>query len=319
VAQIGLNPHCGTPGNPGDRTRVPGGSSSGAAVAVADGMCEIAIGSDTGGSVRAPAAFCGIVGFKPSKWRVPTEGAFPLSYTLDSIGPLAKSVAECAVADAVMASNDPWTLEPVPLRGLRLGIPLGRPLANLDEAVAARFSDATKDLSRAGVRLSEEQISLLDDVVRTNAYGVVTPAEAYAIHRERIATRAADYDPFVRFRIEQGRAIAAADYVAVIRERTTLVRAMDALLSDLDGLMLPTTPIVAPTIAEVSSSLEALLAKQLLVARNTNIVNFFDLCAISLPCPRAGGLPVGLMLVARNGRDRKLLRMAAAIERLLAA
>jgi aspartyl-tRNA(Asn)/glutamyl-tRNA(Gln) amidotransferase subunit A len=233
---IGLNPHYGTPGNPVDRARVPGGSSCGAAVAVADGMCETAIGSDTGGSVRAPAAFCGIVGFKPSKWRVPTEGAFPLSYTLDSVGPLAKSVAECAVADAVLAGDDPWTLKPVSLQGLRLGIPVGRLLANLDEAVTARFSDATKDLGRAGVRLSEEQISLFDDVVRINAYGIVTPAEAYAIHRELIAARAVDYDPFVRFRIEQGRAIVAADYVAVVRERTKLVRALDAFLSDLDAL-----------------------------------------------------------------------------------
>jgi aspartyl-tRNA(Asn)/glutamyl-tRNA(Gln) amidotransferase subunit A len=281
-------------------------------------MCEIAIGSDTGGSVRIPAAFCGVVGFKPSKWRVPTEGAFPLSYTLDSIGPLAKSVAECAVADAVLAGDDPWTLEPMFLQGLRLGVPLGRPLANLDEAVTARFTDATKDLGRAGVRLSEEQISFFDDVARINAYGIVTPAEAYAIHRELIATRAADFDPFVRFRIEQGRAIPAADYVAVIRDRIKLIRAMDAFLSDLDALVLPTTPIVAPTVAEVSSSLDALLAKQLLLVRNTNIVNLFDLCAISLPLPRGNGLPVGLMLVARNVQDRRLLRIAAAVERLFA-
>ena len=318
LSALGLNPHYGTPGNPIDRTRVPGGSSAGAAVAVADGMCEIAIGSDTGGSVRIPAAFCGVVGFKPSKWRVPTEGAFPLSYTLDSIGPLAKSVAECAVADAVLAGDDPWTLEPMFLQGLRLGVPLGRPLANLDEAVTARFTDATKDLGRAGVRLSEEQISFFDDVARINAYGIVTPAEAYAIHRELIATRAADFDPFVRFRIEQGRAIPAADYVAVIRDRIKLIRAMDAFLSDLDALVLPTTPIVAPTVAEVSSSLDALLAKQLLLVRNTNIVNLFDLCAISLPLPRGNGLPVGLMLVARNGQDRRLLRIAAAVERLFA-
>jgi aspartyl-tRNA(Asn)/glutamyl-tRNA(Gln) amidotransferase subunit A len=136
---IGLNPHYGTPGNPADRTRVPGGSSSGAAVAIADGMCEIAIGTDTGGSTRIPAAFCGVVGYKPTKSRVPTEGAFPLSYTLDSVGPIAKSVAACAAADAVMAGDDPWTLEPAPLSGLRLGLPQGLPLKDLDQTVAAQF------------------------------------------------------------------------------------------------------------------------------------------------------------------------------------
>lgn len=315
---IGANPHYGTPGNPADRTRVPGGSTSGGAVAVADGMCEIAIGSDTGGSTRIPAAFCGLVGFKPSKQRVPTQGAFPLSYTLDSIGPISKGVAACAATDAVMAAIDPWTLEPEPLQGLRLGIPQGLPLKDLDQTVTARFSDATKELGRTGVRLSDELFPLFDDMVRTNAKAGFAPVEAYSIHRELLAKRAADYDPFVRARIELGSAVSAADYLALLRGRAALVRAMDDRLSDIDGLVLPTTPIVAPTSAEVSTS-EGFTAKNGLVLRNTAIVNFFDLCAISLALPRAGGLPVGLMLVARNGQDRKLFRMAAAVERLFAA
>jgi aspartyl-tRNA(Asn)/glutamyl-tRNA(Gln) amidotransferase subunit A len=317
---LGLNPHYGTPANPADRTRVPGGSTSGGAVAVADGMCEIAIGSDTGGSCRAPAALCGVVGFKPSKMRVPTEGAFPLSYTLDSIGPLAKNVADCALADAVMAGDDPWMVEPVSLQGLRLGVPQGRPLTNFDQSVAAGFSDAIKALGRAGVRLSDEVLPLLDDMTRVNAPGKgITAHEAYAIHRERLATRAAEYDEFVRSRIEQGRDLPSADYIAILRNRAALVRAMDARLSELDGLVLPTTPITAPTIAEVSSSFDAFLAKNLLVNRNTNWVNAFDLCAVSVPLPRASGLPVGLMLVARNGHDHRLFRIAAAVERLFAA
>ena len=174
---IGANPHYGTPGNPADRMRVPGGSSSGAAVAVADGMCEIAIGSDTGGSTRVPAALCGVVGYKPTKSRVPTEGAFPLSYTLDLVGPIARSVAACAAADAVMAGHDPWTLEPVPLQGLRLGIPQGLPLRGLDQTVAAQFSDATKELGRTGVRLSDEVLPLLDDMVRVNSKATFAVAE----------------------------------------------------------------------------------------------------------------------------------------------
>ena len=315
---IGLNPHYGTPGNPADRTRVPGGSSSGAAVAVADGMCEIAIGTDTGGSTRIPAAFCGVVGYKPTKSRVPTEGAFPLSYTLDSVGPIAKSVAACAAADAVMAGDDPWTLEPAPLQGLRLDIPQGLPLRDLDQTVAAQFSDATKALGRSGVRLSDEPLPLLDDMVHVNSKASFSVAESYVLHRERLATRAADYDPFVRSRIELGRTLSAADYMAMLRDRAALVRAMDARLADLGALVLPTTSIVAPTIAEVSSG-ESLTAKNLLVLRNPAIANFLDLCAISLPLPRAGALPVGLMLVARNGHDRRLFRMAAAVERLFAA
>jgi aspartyl-tRNA(Asn)/glutamyl-tRNA(Gln) amidotransferase subunit A len=314
---IGVNPHYGTPGNPADRTRVPGGSSSGAAVAVADGMCEIAIGTDTGGSTRIPAALCGLVGYKPTKSRVPTEGAFPLSYTLDSVGPIARSVAACAAADAVMAGDDPWTLEPAPLQGLRLGIPQGLPLRDLDQTVATQFSDATKELGRTGARLSDEVLPLLDDMVRVNSKATFAAAESYSIHRERLATRAADYDPFVRSRIEGGRTLSAADYMAMLRDRAALVRAMDARLSDLDALVLPTTPIIAPTITEVFS-IDGFNAKNGLLLRNPAIVNFFDLCAISLPLSRAGGLPVGLMLVARNGHDHRLFRIAAAVERLFA-
>src|SRR5262249_27853139 len=279
---IGSNPHFGTPGNPVDRKRVPGGSSSGAAVAAADGMCEVAVGTDTGGSTRIPAALCGIVGFKPTQSRVPTEGAFPLSFALDSIGPIAPTVADCARADAVMAGEEPWSLEPAPLAGLRLGIPQGHPLTEFDATVTARFAAATAALARAGVRLSDEAIPYFDDMLRINATGGFAAAEAYAIHRERLATHGAAYDPNVRARIERGREMAAADYVAMARERATLVRAMDARAADLDALVLPTTPIVAPTIAEVSTR-ETFTARNVLLLRNTLIFNFFDMCAISVP------------------------------------
>jgi aspartyl-tRNA(Asn)/glutamyl-tRNA(Gln) amidotransferase subunit A len=313
-----INPHYGTPGNPADRTRVPGGSSSGAAVAVADGMCEIGIGSDTGGSIRAPAALCGVVGYKPSKFRIPTEGAFPLSYTLDSIGSLAKTVALCAAADAVMADEDRWIVEPTPLRGLRLGIPQGRLLSDLDQTVASRFASATEQLGRADARLSSEAFPSFDDMQRVQAKASFASVESFAIHRQWLATRAADYDPRVRARIEQGRDFTAADYIAMLRERAALVQAMDSRLSDVDGLVLPSVPIVAPPIAELSSA-EAERTANVLLLRNQGFVNFFDLCAISVPLPRMDGLPVGLMLVARNGRDRKLFRMAAAVEKLFAA
>ncbi len=307
---LGANPHFGTPGNPRDRKRVPGGSSAGAPVAVADGMCDIAIGTDTGGSVRIPAALCGLVGFKPSRQRVPTDGAFPLSKTLDSIGPICKSVEDCAKADAIMAGERFVPLEPIALAGLRFGIAEGLPLDRLDETVSAAFATAIKRLGGAGVHITHETIPLFDEMVAVNGRGGVVPPEACVVHRDRLRRRAADFDPNVRVRIERGCAIAEADYDGMMRDRARLVRAMDARLSDVDVLVMPTTAIVAPTIAEVVDP-SVFAARNAAVLRNTAIINFFDLCAISLPLPAA--LPVGLMAVVRNGQDRRLLRIAAAI------
>jgi len=318
---IGANPHFGTPGNPRDRTRVPGGSSAGAPVAVADGMCDISIGTDTGGSVRIPAALCGLVGFKPSRQRIPTDGAFPLSYTLDSVGPIANSVADCAKADAVMAAEDFSfaPLEPNALKGLRFGVADGLPLDRLDDTVAAAFAAAIKQLDGAGARITHETLSLFDDMGEVNAKGGISPPEACAIHRDRLRRRGGDIDPNVRARIERGCAVSAADYVDMVRERSRLVRAMDARLAALDVLLMPTTSIVAPTIAEVADP-KIFAARNAALLRNTAIINFFDLCAISLPLPGApAALPVGLMLAARNGHDRRLLSIAAATAQLFAA
>ena len=288
---IGANPHFGTPGNPHDRQRAPGGSSAGAPVAVADGMCEISIGTDTGGSVRVPAALCGLVGFKPSRQRVPTEGAFPLSKTLDSIGPIA-------------------------LAGLRFGIAEGLPLGGLDDTVAPAFAKAIGRLDDAGVRISRETLSSLDDMMAVNDRGGVVPPEACALHRDRLRRRAADVDPNVRVRIERGCGVGEADYADILRERTRLVSIMDTRLKDLDVLVMPTCAIVAPVLADLADA-KAFAARNAAVLRNTSIINFFDLCAISLPLSAA--LPVGLMLVARNGHDRQLLRIAAAVAPLLGA
>jgi aspartyl-tRNA(Asn)/glutamyl-tRNA(Gln) amidotransferase subunit A len=316
---IGANPHFGTPGNPGDRARVPGGSSSGAAVAVADGMCEIAIGSDTGGSVRIPAGLCGVVGFKPSRQRVPVEGLFPLSFTLDSVGPLGGSVADCAKADSVLA-GDEWDSEAFAphagkqIGGLRFGIAEGIPLDNMDGTVALAFAAALDRLDEAGVRLTREKIALFDDMTVVNTKGAISPAEACAIHQERITRRGADIDPNVRVRIDRGCAISAADYIRMLRERERLVRMMDQRLLGLDVLVMPTTPIIAPTIAEIADPEEFSRLNAMLL-RNAAIANFFDLCAISLPVQAP--FPVGLMLLARTRQDRRLLRIAAAVTELL--
>jgi aspartyl-tRNA(Asn)/glutamyl-tRNA(Gln) amidotransferase subunit A len=316
LGAIGANPHFGTPGNPRDRARVPGGSSAGAAVAAADGMCEIAIGSDTGGSVRIPAALCGITGFKPSRQRVPTEGAFPLSTTLDSVGPLARSVADCARADAVMSGEDFEPVELFPLAGLRFGIAQGFPLENLDETVSGAFSAAIERLQKAGVRITEETVPLFDEMRQVNAYGGIVQPEACAIHRDRLKRRGADMDPNIRVRIERGCAISVADYIGMLHARERLVRAVDRRLAGFDALVMPTAGIVAPTIAEVADP-EIFAKRNAMLLRNTSAGNFFDLCGISLPLPAK--LPVGLMLLARNGHDRTLLRIAAAVEKLFAS
>jgi len=309
---VGINPHYGTPGNPADRSRIPGGSSSGGAVSVADGMAEIAIGSDTGGSTRIPAALCGIVGWKPSQYRVPTAGAFPLSFALDSVGPMARSVSDCAFADAVMAGAVPQAPVPAPLAGLRLGIPRGQLLEGLDATVAMAFEAALKALSTAGVRLTDEPLAQLAEAAEVNSRGGLTAAEAFFIHQAWM-DRAADFDPLVRNRIDRGRAILASDYIYMQRRRRDLIAAMDIRLADLDALILPTTPIPALKITDLATDEQAFTAANMALLRNTSMANFFDLCAISLPLP-VQGLPVGLMLVARNGQDARLLRLATAIE-----
>lgn len=315
---IGANPHYGTPGNPADRKRAPGGSTSGGAVAVADGMCEITIGSDTGGSCRTPAAFCGIVGYKPSKQRIPTDGAFPLSYTLDSIGPMARTVEQCAMADAVMAGETREKLEPAALAGLRIGIPQGMPLEKLDEPVARGFARAIEILGKAGVRLSEQRIAEFDAMAEVNAHGGgIAPAEAFAVHRETLRRRGDDIDPNVRRRIERAHTVSAADYIVMLRRRGELVRAMDTRMAECDILALPTSAVVAPVLAELAAP-DEFARRNAMALRNTAAWNFFDACAISLPLPRGSDLPSGLMLVARNGQDARLFQIAAATERVLA-
>jgi len=312
---VGANPHFGTPGNPADRKRIPGGSSSGAAVTAADGMCRISIGTDTGGSTRIPAAVCGIVGYKPTAKRVPTQGAYPLSYSLDSIGPLARSVADCALADAVMAAVAPEPLVPVSLSTARLGLAKGLVLENIDSTVGPAFEKAVGKLGTA--KRSDVTLAPLTMLAEVNAKGGIAPPEAYAIHRELLAADAAGLDPNVRLRLQRAAEIPAADYILNMRARLAAIAAMDRVFDDFDALVMPTTPIVAPTMQEVADP-EDFARRNLLLLRNTAIANFFDLCAISLPIRLGNTLPCGLMLVGRHGSDRKLFQLAAAVEQAIA-
>jgi aspartyl-tRNA(Asn)/glutamyl-tRNA(Gln) amidotransferase subunit A len=248
---------------------------------------------------------------------VPTDGAFPLSFTLDSIGPLARSVADCARGDAVLAGEEDASLKPASVAGLRLGVPRGFLSTEWDNTVGTRFGAARKKLMDAGARITDEAMPLVDEMLTVNAKGGLAPAEAFAIHRESLARRGNEFDPNVKFRIERGGSVTAADYLDMMQARARLVRAMDAQLSSFDAWMMPTTAIVAPRIAEMEDT-RTFNTKNMLLLRNTLTWNFFDNCSISIPIP-GSGLPVGLMLVARNGHDRRLFEIAAGIERLFAA
>jgi aspartyl-tRNA(Asn)/glutamyl-tRNA(Gln) amidotransferase subunit A len=311
---IGANPHFGTPGNPADRKRVPGGSSSGGAVACADEIGDITIGTDTGGSTRIPAALCGIVGYKPTAKRISRDGAYPLSFALDSIGPMARSVADCFVSDAVMASERPTKLEPTSLGTVRIGLVQGVVLENMDGTVAPAFEKALGKLAaakRSDVRL---ELGMMNAV---NERGGIAPPEAFAINRVLLAADGEGVDPFVRARIMRAQVMNAADYIQSMRDREAGIARMNAMFDDFDALALPTTPIVAPTIEEVAVS-EVFGARNVLLLRNTSIGNFHDLCSITLPLRFGNALPCGLMLFGRHGEDRKLFQIAAAVEKALA-
>ena len=314
---IGINPHWGTPGNARDAARIPGGSSSGAGVSVARGMAEIAIGSDTGGSVRIPAALNGIAGFKPTQARVPREGAYPLSFTLDTVGPLAASVLDCARADAVLSGTGWRALPERRVAGLRIGVPRGLLFMHTEDAVLQAFENALAALSTAGARVTEMALDTwLGAPARLQEQGTLVAAEAAHIHREVLARAPQALDPLVLARIRRGEAITAAHYVGVMQARATLQQALDAQLEDVDLLVLPTVPFVAPAIASLQDE-DAFTWANLLALRNPSVFNFFDLPALSLPLARPqGALPVGLMAVGRRGGDRELLAIGTALERL---
>jgi aspartyl-tRNA(Asn)/glutamyl-tRNA(Gln) amidotransferase subunit A len=315
---LGLNPHYDTPLNPFERPRrrAPGGSSSGAAVSIVEQMSYGALGTDTGGSCRIPAAFCGIVGFKPTARRVPVSGVFPLSRTLDSVGPLAASVACCAVLDSVLADEPAAAPDMTGLRGRRLAVPTHYALDSLDMHVARGFERAVHELNAAGAEINEIPLAELDELPGINRNGGFSGPEAYALHRERIESQGALYDPRVLVRLQRGREQSAADYVDLIRARADLQRRIEAILAEFDALLLPTTPIIAPLLQDLESDEEYLRINQLAL-RNTSVANFLDRCAISIPCHEPGAAPVGLMLMGAHCADRRLLGIAAAVEALV--
>jgi aspartyl-tRNA(Asn)/glutamyl-tRNA(Gln) amidotransferase subunit A len=316
---LGINPHYGTPSSPWDRAtgRIPGGSSSGAAVSVADHMAFAGLGTDTGGSCRVPAAMCGVVGYKPTSRRVPITGVLPLAPSLDSVGPLARSVACCAIIDAVLAGNPPPDLQPAPVAGLRLAVPQNVMLEGIDSHVAAAFEQALAKLAQAGAHILPTSFPVFGELAAANARGGFAAAEAYAWHRHLLATKACGYDPRIRQRIIRGEGMTAAAYLDLIAARATLIAKFDAATQDFDALVMPTCPLIPPAIEALDDEAEYNRVNMLQL-RNTTVGNFFDRCAISLPCHQPGEAPVGLMLMGETMGDPRLLRIAAGVERALA-
>ncbi|MGK7867493.1 amidase [Falsiroseomonas sp. E2-1-a20] len=318
---LGVNPHFGTPRSPWDRAtgRLPGGSSSGAAVATADGMGFAGLGSDTGGSCRIPAALCGIVGWKPTASRVPLTGTLPLSSTLDSLGPLARSVACCEVLDGIMAGEDPAPPQPLgPVAGLRLGVLQGYVCDGWDAGVTEAFERTLSRLSAAGARVEKLAVPELAEIPQANATGGFAASEAFAWHRGLIERARDRYDPRILARILRGGQMPAADYIALLRDRARIIAGFAARTAGFDAVVSPTCPLVPPAIAAVEDEAEYGRIN-LLLLRNTSVGNFLDRCAISLPCHRPGEAPVGFQLMGEHGGDARLFAVAAAVEAALAA
>jgi aspartyl-tRNA(Asn)/glutamyl-tRNA(Gln) amidotransferase subunit A len=313
---LGINPHFGTPGNSADRSRIPGGSSSGAAVSVAGGYCDIAIGTDTSGSVRIPASFNGLIGFKPTQARVPRDGVIPLSLTLDTVGPLARSVQDAADAHAIVAGESPRTVAPYSLAGLRIGVLGGSLLSRVDPDIAWAFEWHIERIRFEKAALTELNLdTVLAKLDAIEAIGSFSAVEAAWYHRHVLAKCSEAIDRHVLKRILTTSAFTAAQYVEMGELRRDAMATVDGLFRRVDVMSLPTVAIPPPRFADLVDD-RVFEEFNLRILRNTNIFNLLDLPAITVPIPDAGVLPVGLMLVGRRGDDETLIDVASAIERL---
>ncbi|WP_223160943.1 amidase [Salinicola aestuarinus] len=315
---LGLNPHCGTPPNPFDVERITGGSTSGGAASIAFGLAAATLGSDTGGSLRIPAAFCGLTGFKPSQASVPGEGAYPLSPSLDCVGPIAPSVDCCAQLWSVLATEPMPTLDPTP-RPLRLAVPLGGLLQELDDAVREGFEAAIARLEAAGCHVERLTFEAVDGALAINQQGGLVVPEAAALHREQLERAQADYDPLIAERLTGGRDISATDYLQRLWPRAGWQRCFAEEMSGFDAVLLPTVATLPPKRAELENDAAAFQRANRLALRNTSVFNYLDAASISLPFfVSDDALPIGLMLSRPQGQDSQLLQQASVVEAMLA-
>ena len=317
---LGMNPHYGNPRSPYGRDdgegRIAGGSSSGSAVSIADGMAAATIGTDTGGSTRAPAAMCGIVGMKPTTRRMASGGVYPLSTSFDAAGPMGTSVQCCAILDDLMTGGDGQVETPFPVAGLRLALPRGYLFEDLDPEVASAFDAAVDRLSAAGANITDIRLDHLEELRPANRPKSIVSAEAHEQHREMMATRRESYDPYVAARLDAGGDISAADFIAMIREREQTATAVQMVTRPFDALALPTSPAI-PMLIDDLQGIDRLMKGSARVLRNTALSNYLDRPTVTLPCHAPGTAPVGLSLMGSRGHDRRLLAIAAGVESVL--
>ena len=326
---VGVNPHHGTPcawdaqsdspvGEPNE-PHVPGGSSSGAAISVATGAAFIGLGSDTGGSIRIPAAMNGIVGFKNTAQLVPTDGALPLSSTLDTVCALTRTVRDAILAHEILSKRQ-VPVSDKPLSSYRLAVVRSLMQDHMDAHVARAFDRSLAVLRRAGAQIEEIALTELEELGPMMSTGGFSPAESYAWHRQLLARDAERYDPRVAQRIQRGAHMMAHEYMDLLHARRDWMARMNKALHTFDAVLSPTTPITAPRIRDVApgASRDAEFFRvNALLLRNTSAVNTLDGCGISLPCHAPGELPVGLMAWHGAMHDDTILQLALLIEPLL--
>ncbi len=314
---LGLNPHYGTPPNPLDPTRVPGGSTSGGAVAVALGWVDAALGTDTSGSVRIPAAFCGLSGWKPTWNRIPCTGVFPLAASLDSVGAIAGDITLCSHMDAALSGDARAPATPPSLNGLTLGVADDASLEGARPEIGEAFKVALERIAAAGARLVPLRLRSMETLRGVIEQGGFVTAEAYLLHSQRLQTHAAQFDPLVRQRMSQGAAWSDTAWRQALEARRAAVVQTDAQMKDVDALLLPTTPEGAPELSAVSDG-PGFRHHNAASIRHTMWANILQLCSSVLPLQaQPGQLPASLMLFGRAGSDRRLLALTQAVERAL--
>ena len=316
---LGINPHYGTPENPHspDVPRLPGGSSSGAGVAVAAGLVPVAMGTDTGGSIRIPAAFNGVVGYKATRGRYPMDGVFPLAKSLDSLGPLTRTVQDAVWVDAAMRRQSTPSVQHGSVAGLKLIVPETVFFDGIEPGVASAFEAALDRLGRAGAQIGRQPFPLFAELFDLmTRLGPLVTAEAFALHRERLFSEAAErMDPRVVMRCKLGEKTSMPDYIAILDARERMIAELAQQVPTGALLVSPTLPHVAPPIAPLAENFDAFLAMNGRTLRNTLIGNFFDWCGVSIPCGTGdAGMPVGLLLSGLPNTDENLLSAALAAE-----
>jgi aspartyl-tRNA(Asn)/glutamyl-tRNA(Gln) amidotransferase subunit A len=326
---VGINTDHGTPHNPWHATaHVPGGSSSGTAVAVAAGLAPVGLGTDTGGSVRIPAALCGVVGLKTTVGRVSRAGVYPLSFSLDSVGVLSRSVEDAALVYRELAGPDEEdeTTAGVPaddalgelrlgVKGLRLAFAETTFFDGVDPEIGRAVREAGRVLRDQGADVGSVPFPEAAEALKLNPRGLVIAAEAYSVNRSLLEGHYDEMDPVIRERMRKGRDVSGPDYFETTRRWSALRREASRTLAHLDALLVPTTMIPAVPTAPLAADLGVYTQRNLEYLRNTSIGNILDLCGLSLPCGfTSQGLPIGLMVYGRPFTERTILRVGHAYE-----